>query len=118
MTNGIRFPVFGALKRLMQGGDEHAGPLPPAQAVLAGGAAGVVSAVLTQPIDTVMAQAQGLESSRFRNSLSCARELVAAGGVRALFFGLPVRCIRVALEIAIQFSLYEQVSYRMDRLLG
>lgn len=46
------------------------------QAVLCGGTAGVVSAIVTQPIDTVMAQAQGLESARFKGSLACARELV------------------------------------------
>ena len=83
-TNSIRFPVFGGLKRLLQDGDaQNAGPLPPSQALLAGGSAGAISAVVTQPIDTVMAQAQGLESKRFRSTWHCARELVAAGGAYA-----------------------------------
>jgi hypothetical protein len=114
VTNGIRFPVFGGLKRFMQDGNDQAGPLPPHQAMLAGASAGVVSAVVSQPIDTVMAQAQGLESGKFKNSLSCARALVAAGGVRALYFGLSTRCTRVAFEIGLQFSLYEHVSSRFD----
>jgi solute carrier family 25 citrate transporter 1 len=62
-TNCIRFPAYGMLKRMMAGG-EPAAPLPPARAVLCGGLAGVISAVATQPIDTVMAQAMGLESHR------------------------------------------------------
>jgi solute carrier family 25 citrate transporter 1 len=117
LTNGIRFPIFGALKRLMQDGDECLSPLPPHKAALAGAAAGIVSAIVTQPIDTIMAQAQGLESGKFQNSFSCARTLVAAGGIRALYFGLPTRCIRVAFELALQFSLYEQVSCQIDRWL-
>ena len=118
-TNSIRFPVFGGLKRLLQGGDaQSAGPLPPSQALLAGGCAGVISAVVTQPIDTVMAQAQGLESKRFRSSWQCARELVAAGGWRSLYFGLPTRCASVFLEMALQFALYEHVSAALDKRLG
>eukprot|EP00962_Isochrysis_galbana_P016016 scaffold4577_cov135-Isochrysis_galbana.AAC.4 len=63
-TNCIRFPVYGMLKRLMADPAQPAATLPPARAVLCGGLAGVVSAVATQPIDTVMAQAMGLESHR------------------------------------------------------
>ena len=120
-TNSIRFPVFGGLKRLLQGGDGEdgaKGPLPPSQALLAGGTAGAISAVITQPIDTVMAQAQGLESKKFRGTLQCARDLVAAGGWRSLYFGLPTRCARVFLEMALQFALYEHVSAELDRRLG
>ena len=118
LTNSIRFPVFGGLKRLLQDGDvPNAGPLPPSQALLAGGSAGAISAVLTQPVDTVMAQAQGLESKKFRNTWHCARELVAAGGWRSLYFGLPTRCCRVFLEMALQFALYEHVSAALDRRL-
>jgi len=117
MTNTIRFPVFGMLKRLLQRDDERIQPLPPVQAMMAGGIAGAISAVITQPVDTVMAQAQGLESSKFTNTLTCARQLVQHGGWRALYFGLPTRCVRVFLEIGLQFSFYEQVSPLLDRLL-
>ena len=123
-TNAIRFPVFGALKqRLLEresaaGAQQPRSQLRPAEAVLAGATAGAVSAVATQPIDTVMAQAQGLESHRFRNSLHCAREIVAAGGVRALYFGVGPRVVRVMIEVGLQFSLYEAIAPRIDRLLG
>ena len=122
-TNCIRFPVFGGLKQWLQQRGEAAGggaarPLRPSEALLAGAVAGGVSAVATQPIDTVMAQAQGLESARFRNSLQCAREIVAAGGVRALYFGLGPRVVRVMLEVGLQFSLYESIAPWVDRVLA
>ena len=110
-TNCIRFPVFGAIKQKLQERNSDAvaaaRPLRPAEAMLAGAAAGGISAVATQPIDTVMAQAQGLESAKFQNSLHCARAIVAAGGYRALYFGLGPRVVRVMLEVGLQFSLYE-----------
>ena len=93
-------------------------PLPPSQAIVAGGLAGAISAVVTQPIDTVMAQAQGLESAKFRNTFACARDIVRAGGVRALYFGLSTRTARVFCEVGLQFSLYEQISPWLDRALG
>ena len=128
-TNCIRFPVFGALKQwllLRDGGSANDSSdcqlrrlqLRPHEAVFAGGVAGAISAVLTQPIDTVMAQAQGLESHRFKNSLAAAREIIRAGGVRALYFGLAPRVVRVVLEVAMQFSLYEAISPWLDRTLG
>ena len=119
-TNCIRFPTFGAIKRSMQrrDGADPAAPLPPSQAIVAGGLAGAISAVVTQPIDTVMAQAQGLESAKFRNTFACARDIVRAGGVRALYFGLSTRTARVFCEVGLQFSLYEQISPWLDRALG
>ena len=118
-TNAIRFPVFHAIRQhLLQRDGGARQQLRPAEAVLAGAAAGAISAVATQPIDTVMAQAQGLESAKFRSSWHCAREIAAAGGVRALYFGLGPRVIRVTLEVALQFGLYEAVAPVVDRCLS
>ena len=65
-----------------------------------------------------MGNMQGLESARYASSAQCARLLVAAGGVRALYYGLPTRLVRVALEMAITFTAYEHVSPVVDRALG
>ena len=51
-------------------------------------------------------------------SLACARALVAAGGLRALFFGLGPRVVRVTIEVGLQFSLYEAVAPWLDRILA
>ena len=69
-TNLIRFPVYGMLKRIVQGSDrDSAGavPLTPMQSMLCGGTAGAISAVFTQPIDTVKANMMGLDAGRFRS---------------------------------------------------
>ena len=117
-TNAIRFPVFGAIKRALQRDETRDAPLPPAQAVLAGGVAGAVSAVATQPIDVVKANMMGLEADRFASTAGCTRALVAAGGIGALFQGLTPRVVRVFIEVGLQFALYEQISPILDRVLG
>ena len=119
-TNCIRFPVFGAIKRALQGGGDDGGggrPLPPVQSALAGAFAGAFSAVVTHPIDTIMGNMQGLESGRYRNSLECGRALVRAGGVGALYHGLGTRVARVIVEMSLTFSLYEQVSFALEQWL-
>jgi len=117
-VNCIRFPIFGFIKRALQRDDPAPRPLPPHQAMLAGGLAGGVSAVLTQPIDTVMGNMLGLEAARYRSSLDCARALVRAGGIRALYHGLGTRVVRVVVEIGLTFALYEQISPIVDRWLA
>ena len=52
------------------------------------------------------------------NTFACARDIVRAGGVRALYFGLSTRTARVFCEVGLQFSLYEQISPWLDRALG
>ena len=117
-TNCIRFPVFGALKSLLQEGGDRSKPLPPHLALPAGAVAGAISAVATQPFDTLMACMQGMESAKYRNVVHCARELIAAGGVRTLYNGLTPRVVRVMCEVGLLFGLFEQVSPFVDRLLG
>lgn len=116
VTMAIRFTGYGQIKRLVQAGDDDT-PLKPWQAMLAGGIAGAVSAVVSQPIDTVKANMMGLEAARFRSSFACAAELVRAGGVLTLFNGVGPRVIRVFIEVGLQFSLYESIGRSIDRFL-
>ena len=117
----IRFTGYGQLKRLMQasnGGE----PLAPWQSMLAGGIAGAVSAVVSQPVGTVGANMMGLEAARFRSSLACAAELDRAGGFLTLFNGVgptgPRACVtRVFIEVGLQFSLYESIGRWLGRVL-
>jgi len=88
VTNCIRFFGFGAMTRsMLERQPLEQQQLQPWQTMLAGGVAGSVSAVISQPIDTVKANMMGLEAHRFDSSLGCLRELVKAGGVRCLFNG-------------------------------
>lgn len=117
VTNCVRFFGFGAITRTMSARlppDQHA--LRPWQTMLAGGVAGSVSAVISQPIDTVKANMMGLEAARFDSSLGCLRELVRAGGVRCLFNGVGPRAARVFVEVGLQFTMFDLIGRKLDSL--
>jgi solute carrier family 25 citrate transporter 1 len=119
-TNCLRFLGFGVITREMrrlQPAERAGQPLAAHQTMLAGGVAGAISAVLTQPIDTVKANMMGLEARAFSSTWGCARQLVAAGGARALFQGVGPRAVKVFLEVGLQFTLFERVGGALDRLL-
>jgi len=121
VTNSIRFVGYGHIKRWMQQGaheqDGAPAPLAPWQSMLAGGTAGAVSALFSQPIDTVKANMMGLEAHRYQNSFACCAQLVRAGGVRTLFNGVGPRVVRVFIEVGLQFTLFESVGRWLDRLM-
>ena len=67
-----------------------------------------------------MAAMQGLEAETFRKLglVGTTRVLVEAGGVRCLYYGLVPRLARVTLEVALQFTLFEQIGSRLDAWLS
>ena len=77
----------------------------------AGAVAGAISAVISQPVDTVKANMMGLDRGAYASSLDCARAIVKADGVRAWNGGGP-RVVRVFFEVGLQFALFGEVVAR------
>ena len=112
LTNSVRFVGYKGLLRV-SGRDEDPSPL---ESFAAGACAGAVSAVVSQPVDTVKANMMGLDRARYASSLECARAIVRADGWTALFNGVRPRVVRVFFEVGLQFALFEQVSKVVDKL--
>ena len=73
-------------------------PPPGATLVASGACAGLLAAVLTQPIDTIKTRMQAyMEEPRYRTSKSAASAVSAepCGATRALFAGLVPRGVRI-----------------------
>ena len=69
---------------------------------------GLFSAVISQPVDTVKANMMGLDRGAYASSLHCARAIVKADGVRALWNGGDsARVVRVFFEVGLQFCSLE-----------
>jgi len=121
LCNAIRFAGFGWLadklrnRRNRPGGSEVA--LNPLETMVAGGLAGALSAVVSQPIDVVRANMMGLDAKRYSTSLHCGLAIFRGGGVRALFLGVVPRVTRVFVEIGLTFTLFEQISRVLNEKL-
>uniref|UniRef100_A0A7S1TUF2 Mitochondrial carrier protein n=1 Tax=Phaeomonas parva TaxID=124430 RepID=A0A7S1TUF2_9STRA len=82
--------------------------------MLSGAMAGGVSAYVTHPIDTVKAQMMSLHGGSYGSSLECFLSVYRGGGVAALYCGITPRVIRVCMEVALQFALFEKISRIID----
>jgi len=108
-NNAIRFSVFGELKhnaqqrRKKQHKDEQ---LSVPETLTCGAVAGGISAVVTHPIDTVKANMQGLAAGHYTSSIDCLKKL-AQDHPLTLYRGIGPRLVRVCLESALHFSLYD-----------
>jgi hypothetical protein len=72
----------------------------------AGFFAGVISIVLTQPIDVVKTRMQGIRSDRYGNSWQCFGTLLREEGPIAFCHGIVPRAIRTSLGAGVTFSLF------------
>jgi hypothetical protein len=83
---------------------------------VAGGTAGGVSAVLSQPIDVVRANMMSLDARRYSSSLACARAILRSGGLPGLFLGVGPRICRVCVEESLKFTLFEAAERQLCAL--
>ncbi|KAG5867056.1 hypothetical protein JTB14_019122 [Gonioctena quinquepunctata] len=84
-------------------GDE---PVSTARMLLAGGFAGVVSWVVTYPVDLIKSRMQvdGISSKQYTSSYDCLKKTVQSGGISSLFRGLSPTIIRAFPVNAVTFT--------------
>ena len=113
-NQAIRFYVYGRTKTKL---DQWIPNSPLAvRSALAGAIAGAASVLGNNPIDVVKTQMQGLDAKRFKNSLDCALWIAKNDGVRGFYKGAEARMTRVVLDVAITFTLVEQITLILDKL--
>ena len=75
----------------------------------------IYPAVVTHPVDTIKSNLQGLTAHRYSGNLDCARQIIREKGfVNGLYLGIKPRVVRVVIENAILFSVFEVLSRRLD----
>ena len=79
-----------------------------------GGLAGAVSVYGNTPIDVVKTRMQGLEAHKYSSSWQCAVQIWKKEGFPAFYKGTVPRLSRVVLDVAIVFTLYEQIVRGLD----
>lgn len=53
---------------------------------------------------------QGLDAHKYKGTLDCAVQIVKNEGIKGLYKGTVPRLSRVVLDVAITFTLYEQIT--------
>jgi solute carrier family 25 citrate transporter 1 len=76
--------------------------------------AGTASVYGNTPIDVVKTRMQGLDAHRYKNTLDCARQIMAQEGPKAFYKGATARLARVCLDVTIIMVLYEQINNVLD----
>ncbi|KAF7501976.1 hypothetical protein GJ744_005633 [Endocarpon pusillum] len=82
-----------------------------------GGAAGLITVYVTQPLDTVKTRMQSIDARRqYRNTFVCAATMFRHEGVRIFWSGALPRLVRLVLSGGIVFTMYEKTMEGLDRL--
>lgn len=114
-NQAIRFSVYGAISRWATQG-RASGRLSMAESAGAGAVAGMVSVFVTQPVDMVRTRMMGLQARQYSGSVDCAVQVYRQGGLSKFYVGTLPRLVRVALEVAVVFALFEKVSQVLDEV--
>lgn len=83
------------------------GRLHPTQLMLAGGAAGFISVVLTMPFDVVKTRMQGLDAAMYEGTVDCIQKVYTSEGITAFWKGMAARLPRVVFGQSITLAGYD-----------
>ncbi|XP_007894864.2 tricarboxylate transport protein, mitochondrial [Callorhinchus milii] len=107
-NQAIRFFVMTSLRNWYTGDDPHK-TINMLVTAIFGASAGAASVFGNTPLDVVKTRMQSLESHKYRNTLDCAIQILKHEGLSAFYKGTVPRLGRVCLDVAITFTIYEEV---------
>ncbi|EFX85387.1 hypothetical protein DAPPUDRAFT_300448 [Daphnia pulex] len=105
-NQAIRFYVMETCKDWYRGGDSKK-TVPKLVVGAFGAVAGAASVFGNTPIDVVKTRMQGLEASKYKNTMDCFIQIWKNEGPRAFYKGTVPRMGRVCLDVAITFMIYD-----------
>ncbi|XP_055328086.1 putative tricarboxylate transport protein, mitochondrial [Paramacrobiotus metropolitanus] len=105
-NQAIRFYVVESLKQWYTGGDSKQKINKPLTGLF-GAIAGAASVFGNTPLDVVKTRMQGLEASKYKNTLDCAYQIATKEGLFAFYKGTVPRLGRVCLDVGITFMIYD-----------
>lgn len=114
-NQAIRFVVYEKIKHQI----DQLFPSAPfsLKTALAGAMAGATSVIANNPIDVVKSKMQGIHGKDYSGVLDCLGKILKTEGVRGFYAGTVPRMARVTADVAITFTLFENIRALMDRLV-
>jgi solute carrier family 25 (mitochondrial citrate transporter), member 1 len=80
---------------------------------MAGAFAGFCSVMANNPIDVVKTNMQGLDAKRYNGFLDCFAQIWKGEGFKGFYKGVLPRILRVCLDVALTFSIFNSVKRGM-----
>ncbi|EGR32185.1 mitochondrial carrier protein, putative [Ichthyophthirius multifiliis] len=105
-NQGIRFLVYGDVNKQLQA----LGCNQIVSSLLASGFAGICSTLANTPVDVIKTNMQGLNAGKYKNWFDCAAHIAKNEGLKGFYKGTVARLSRVVADVAITFTLFEQIS--------
>lgn len=114
-NQAIRFFVVETLKDWYRGGDPTKKVNKLATGTF-GAIAGAASVFGNTPIDVVKTRMQGLEASKYKNTMDCFMKIARNEGFFAFYKGTVPRLGRVCLDVGITFVIYDTFMEFFDKV--
>lgn len=105
-NQAIRFYVMESMKAWYKGEDKNK-KIPKLLVGAFGAVAGACSVFGNTPLDVVKTRMQGLEATKYKNTVDCAIQIWKHEGPLAFYKGTVPRLGRVCLDVAITFMIYD-----------
>ena len=116
-NSATRFSAYTTLRQLAESYVAPGERLGALSTFALGGAAGLITVYVTQPLDTVKTRMQSLAArTEYRNTFVCASRMFREEGVRIFWSGALPRLARLVLSGGIVFTMYEKTMEGLDRL--
>ncbi|KAI3400371.1 hypothetical protein diail_3388 [Diaporthe ilicicola] len=116
-NSAVRFGSYNFLKQAAQSYAAPGEKLSTPATFGIGAMAGLVTVLVTQPLDTVKTRMQSLEARRdYGNSLRCVGMIFRHEGVLTFWSGVLPRLARLVMSGAIVFTMYEKSMEAFDRV--
>lgn len=113
-NQAMRFLVYNSMRPWIASVKEDPDDLPWYKTMVCGGVAGAVSVFGNTPVDVVKTRMQGLESSKYKNTLDCAQQILRQEGFKGFYKGTTARLGRVVADVALVFTIYEKCVKMLD----
>lgn len=116
-NSAVRFGSYNFLKQAAQSYAAPGEKLSTPATFGIGATAGLVTVLVTQPLDTVKTRMQSLDARReYGTTLRCAGRIFREEGIATFWSGVAPRLVRLVMSGAIVFTMYEKCMEGFDRV--
>lgn len=116
-NSAVRFGSYNFLKQAAQSYTAPGEKLSTPATFGIGATAGLITVLVTQPLDTIKTRMQSLDARKeYGNTARCAARIFREEGVLTFWSGVAPRLVRLVMSGAIVFTMYEKCMEGFDRM--